>query len=100
MDNLGFGLEHYDGIGAFRMEDNGFAIDATGVLPGGKAFDGAQQLAAIIAEDPRFDHCVAEKMFTRAVHIQPECVEALRELRLINMRREKSKGLVRRLLRR
>lgn len=43
---------------------------------------------------------VAEKMFTRAVHIQPECVEALRELRLINMRREKSKGLVRRLLRR
>ncbi|MGH0033174.1 MAG: response regulator [Myxococcota bacterium] len=43
---------------------------------------------------------VAEKMFTRAVHIQPECVEALRELRLINMRREKSKGLMRRLLRR
>jgi CheY-like chemotaxis protein len=43
---------------------------------------------------------VAEKMFTRAVQIQPECVEALRELRLINMRREKSKGLVRRLLRR
>ncbi len=43
---------------------------------------------------------VAEKMFTRAVQIQPECVEALRELRLINMRREKSKGLIGRLLRR
>ncbi len=42
----------------------------------------------------------AEKMFTRAVQIQPECFEALRELRLINMRREKSKGFVRRLLRR
>jgi tetratricopeptide (TPR) repeat protein len=42
----------------------------------------------------------AEKMFTRAVQIQPECVEALRELRLINMRREKQKGLVARLLRR
>jgi CheY-like chemotaxis protein len=43
---------------------------------------------------------VAEKMFTRAVQIQPECVEALRELRLINMRRERSKGLIGRLLRR
>jgi tetratricopeptide (TPR) repeat protein len=43
---------------------------------------------------------VAEKMFTRAVQIQPECVEAMRELRLINMRREKSKGLITRLLKR
>jgi tetratricopeptide (TPR) repeat protein len=43
---------------------------------------------------------VAERMFTRAVQIQPECVEALRELRLIAMRREKSKGLIGRLLRR
>jgi curved DNA-binding protein CbpA len=42
----------------------------------------------------------AEKMFTRAVQIEPDCVEALRELRLINMRRERSKGLIRRMLRR
>jgi Tfp pilus assembly protein PilF len=42
----------------------------------------------------------AEKMFTRAVQIQPDCVEALRELRLINMRRHKSKGFIGRLLRR
>jgi tetratricopeptide (TPR) repeat protein len=43
---------------------------------------------------------VAVKMFTRAVQIQPECVEALRELRLINMRREKERGFIARLLRR
>lgn len=43
---------------------------------------------------------VAEKMFTRAVQIQPECVEALRELRLINMRRDKQKGLIGKLLKR
>ncbi len=43
---------------------------------------------------------VAVKMFTRAVQIQPDCVEALRELRLINMRREKEKGFIARLLRR
>ena len=42
----------------------------------------------------------AERMFTRAVQIQPECLEGLRELRLINMRRKKSKGLIGRLLRR
>jgi hypothetical protein len=42
----------------------------------------------------------AEKMFTRAVQLQPDGVEALRELRLINLRRERSKGLIRRMLRR
>jgi curved DNA-binding protein CbpA len=40
----------------------------------------------------------AERMFTRAAQIQPGCVEALRELRLINMRREKKKGLIGRFL--
>jgi CheY-like chemotaxis protein/tetratricopeptide (TPR) repeat protein len=43
---------------------------------------------------------LAERMFARAARIQPECVDALRELRLINMRRQKSKGLIGRLLRR
>jgi len=43
---------------------------------------------------------VAEKMFTRAVQIRPECTEALREIRLIHMRRKNSKGIVQRLLRR
>lgn len=43
----------------------------------------------------------AEKMFARAVAIQPNCVEALRELRLINMRRgNQKKGFIGRLLRR
>jgi CheY-like chemotaxis protein/Flp pilus assembly protein TadD len=42
----------------------------------------------------------AEKMFTRAVQIRSDCVEALRELRLLNMRRDKNKGLIGKLLRR
>jgi len=42
----------------------------------------------------------AEKMFLLAVQQKADCLEALRELRLINLRREKQKGLVRRLLRR
>jgi CheY-like chemotaxis protein/tetratricopeptide (TPR) repeat protein len=43
---------------------------------------------------------LAEKMFTRAVSNKPDCIEALRELRLLHMRREKEKGLIGRLLRR
>jgi CheY-like chemotaxis protein/curved DNA-binding protein CbpA len=43
---------------------------------------------------------VASKMFSRAVQLDPDCLEALRELRLINMRREKSRTLVQRILRR
>jgi len=43
---------------------------------------------------------VAEKLFARAVQLDPDCLDALRELRLINMRREKSKTLVQRILRR
>ncbi len=42
----------------------------------------------------------AQQMFTRAVQIKPECVEAIRELRLINMRKDKGRGLIGRLLRR
>jgi CheY-like chemotaxis protein len=42
----------------------------------------------------------AEKMFTRAVQIKSDCVEALRELRLLNMRRDKQRGLIGRILKR
>ena len=43
---------------------------------------------------------VAEKLFARAVQLDPDGLEALRELRLINLRREKSKTFVQRILRR
>ena len=36
----------------------------------------------------------AERIFTRAVQVSPNSVDALRELRLINMRRQKNKGLI------
>jgi CheY-like chemotaxis protein len=42
----------------------------------------------------------AKKMFTRAVEIKPRCVEAMRELRIMNMRREKDKGVLKRIFRR
>jgi Tfp pilus assembly protein PilF len=42
----------------------------------------------------------AKKMFTRAVAIRPQCVEAMRELRIMNMRRDKQKGVLKRMFRR
>ena len=44
IDPLGFGLEQFDAIGRFRRRENGQAIDATGVLPGGQEFSGAAEL--------------------------------------------------------
>jgi len=43
---------------------------------------------------------VAERMFSTALEIRSDNLEALRELRLIHMRREKEKGLIGRLFRR
>lgn len=43
---------------------------------------------------------LAQKMLTRAISNKPDCIEALRELRLLHMRQEKGKGLIERLLKR
>ena len=46
----------------------------------------------------------AKKMFSRAVQIKPQCVEAMRELRVLNKRRDKNeslgKGVFKRIFRR
>ena len=43
---------------------------------------------------------LAERMFQKVVELDPDCVDAIRELRLIDMRRQRSKSLVQRILRR
>jgi hypothetical protein len=68
MDPIGFSLEFFDAIGATRLkDDDGYAIDAAGKLPDGRLFSGAQELATIVANDPRFPLCLAEKMFVYAL---------------------------------
>lgn len=53
MDPLGFGLDHYDAIGAWRSAENGVAINAQATLTDGTSVDGAMQLAAALKLDPR-----------------------------------------------
>ena len=67
MDPLGLGLEHYDAIGAYRIQDQGFPIDASGQLIDGQSFVDGREMAALIQEDERFDLCVVEKLFTYAL---------------------------------
>ena len=46
MDPIGFAFENFDAIGAWRDKDGRFAIDPSGVLPDGKAFQGPAELKA------------------------------------------------------
>ncbi len=70
MDPIGFALENYDAVGAFRTTDNGLPLDTTGQLEG-IAFDDASDLSAIIADDPRYLRCVTTKVFTYALGRAP-----------------------------
>lgn len=68
MDPLGFGLENFDAIGAWRKRDGKHAIDATGTLPNGQSFDGPVQLRAILkGRHEAFARCFAEKLLTYAL---------------------------------
>jgi hypothetical protein len=68
MDDLGFGLENYDGIGRWRDNDEGAPIDASGVLPGTTVrFNNAVELAAALQKDPRFGRCMTRKLLTYAM---------------------------------
>ncbi len=67
MDPIGYAMEHYDGVGHWRDQDNGQPIDATGQLPDGATFDGAQQLAGVLKADPRYATCMSRKMLTYAL---------------------------------
>jgi hypothetical protein len=64
MDPLGFGLENYDAIGAFREKDDGLPVDSSGVLPDGQSFSGAIELGHVLEGDPRFTECVTQKFMT------------------------------------
>ncbi len=68
MDTLGFGLENYDAIGAWRDQEGGVRIDPSGALPGGRKFQSPAELKTILkAEKDAFAQCVAEKMLTYAL---------------------------------
>lgn len=69
MDAVGFGLENFDAIGSWRESDGRERIDPSGILPGGRNFNGPLDLVQILVEDKKteFTRCVTLKMLTYAL---------------------------------
>jgi hypothetical protein len=69
MDPIGFGLENFDGIGAWREKDGEFGIDPAGKLVSGETFNGIDDLKTILLKSRRDDfvRCLSEKMLTYAL---------------------------------
>ena len=66
IDGLGFGLENYDGVGAFRTMEGDLPVDASGSINGADVegdFDGGVELAAMLAQSDDVRECVAEQWF-------------------------------------
>ena len=68
MDPLGFALENYDAIGRWRTEDGGFPVDATGVLPSGKAFTTPAEMRKVLSRMlPDVSRAMTEKLMVYAL---------------------------------
>ncbi len=68
MDPIGFAMENFDAVGTWRDYDGGARIDASGVLPGGLAFEGMAGLkSALVARPEPFVSAVAEKLLMYAI---------------------------------
>jgi hypothetical protein len=64
LDPIGFGFAHYDAEGVWRDTEEGFPVDATGhvaALDGDPAFDGAVELATILAEREQVHRCIVRQ---------------------------------------
>ena len=72
IDPLGFALENYDAVGRWRTHDGAAAeaIDASGALPDGAAFDGPAAFRDALLREPwarEFAATVTEKLLTYAL---------------------------------
>jgi hypothetical protein len=68
MDPLGFGLENFNAIGAWRTEDGKFPVDASGALPDGRSFSGPAELKTLLKQDRDiFTRAVTEKLLIYAL---------------------------------
>ncbi|MDE1914769.1 MAG: DUF1592 domain-containing protein [Sphingomonadales bacterium] len=68
MDPIGFSLENYDAVGAWRMMDVGEPIDSSGVLPDGTRFSGLSGLQTFLLNHRRqFVEAFTSRLMTYAL---------------------------------
>ena len=82
MDDIGFGLENFDGIGVFRLVENGVTLDTVSNLDGLGEFDGARELGTLLRQSPAVTRCLVRNLFRHATgHLEvPGEAEALKDL--------------------
>jgi len=71
MDPIGFGFEHYDGIGQYRTTDQNIAVDSNGsiVLDGKKqTFTDALALGKLLGASPQVQSCLATQLTRYALN--------------------------------
>jgi Protein of unknown function (DUF1592)/Protein of unknown function (DUF1588)/Protein of unknown function (DUF1595)/Protein of unknown function (DUF1585)/Protein of unknown function (DUF1587) len=72
MDPLGFPLEHFNAIGAYRATDSGLQIDTSGSLDD-KTFADAVDMGKILAASPATASCIVQNIYSYAVgHAVPD----------------------------
>jgi hypothetical protein len=64
-DPLGLALEHFDGAGQFRADENGSPIDTHGKLVDA-TFEDAAGLGAVLSRDPAVTSCLVQSMWRYA----------------------------------
>ena len=68
MDPIGFGLENFNPIGKWRIEDAGQPIDSSGMLPDGTLFQGPAELQGALLESPKvIANAFTSKLLTYAL---------------------------------
>ncbi len=72
-DPMGLSMENFTTVAGFRKQENGTDIDSTGTL-NGKKFDGLQQLAQVLRDEPATTSCLLNRAFSYGVarHPTPE----------------------------
>ena len=67
-DPLGFVLENFDGVGAWRTREAGAPVDATGIAPDGTAVNGVVELrTALLKHQDAFIFTLTEKLMIYAL---------------------------------
>ena len=67
-DPLGFVLENFDAVGAFRTREAGAPIDASGAAPDGTALNGVVELRqALLKHQDAFVHTLTQKLMIYAL---------------------------------
>ncbi|HZE98505.1 MAG TPA: DUF1592 domain-containing protein, partial [Planctomycetota bacterium] len=68
MDAIGFSMENFNAVGAWRSKDGNFDIDPAGTLPDGTGIKGVGDLKKVIlAKKDLFARCLIEKMLIYAL---------------------------------